>query len=488
MVWQGKYDRLFIGGEWVKPRSDGHIEVISPSTEKVIATVVAASREDVDMAVAAARTAFASGPWAQLALQERINVLKRVAAALEEQLDLVAELLTDEVGCPITQSRTIQIPAALAILNSYITLAESYPFQVVRESPTGSALVVREPVGVVAAVIPWNTPVATTMQKLAPALLTGCSFILKPAPETPLSAYWLAETLEAAGLPAGVFSVLPAGREASEYLVSHKGVDKVAFTGSTATGRRIASIAGQDLRRVTLELGGKSAAVVLDDADFDAVAERLRLGSFRNSGQVCSLKTRVVVSERRKEELVDRLITMVRSMPVGDPHDPSTQIGPMVSARQRGIVENYIDIGRKEGAKLVLGGGRPAGLERGWYVDPTIFTEVEPDMRIAQEEIFGPVLAVIAYRDEADAIDIANNSRYGLSGSIFTADIEHGLTLARRIRTGTVEINGNLAGSFAPVGGFKDSGIGRESGPEGFDAYLEVKSIGIPRDFASRMA
>ncbi|MFJ5698671.1 aldehyde dehydrogenase [Arthrobacter sp. NPDC093139] len=488
MLWQGKFDRLFIGGEWVKPRRDGQIEVISPSTEKVIATVAAASREDVDIAVAAARDAFDHGPWARLALQERINVLKRVSAALEEQLDLLAELLTEEVGCPITQSRTIQIPAALAILDSYIELAQSYPFQTVRQSPTGAALVVREPIGVVAAVIPWNTPVASVMQKLGPALLTGCSFILKPAPETPLSAYWFAEAMEAAGLPAGVFNVLPAGREASEYLVSHKGVDKVAFTGSTETGRRIASIAGQDLRRVTLELGGKSAAVVLDDADFDAVAEHLRLGSFRNSGQVCSLKTRVLVSERRMEELVDRLITMVRSMPVGDPHDPATQIGPVVSARQRGIVENYIEVGRKEGAKLVLGGGRPAGLDRGWYVEPTIFTEVEPDMRLAQEEIFGPVLAVIAYRDEADAIEIANNSRYGLSGSVFTADVEHGLTLARQIRTGAVELNGNPLGSFAPVGGFKDSGIGRESGYEGFDAYVEVKSIGIPRDFASQLA
>lgn len=488
MLWQGKYDRLFIGGEWVKPRRDGHLEVISPSTEKVIATVAAASREDVDIAVAAAREAFDHGPWAHLPLQERINVLKRVSAALEEQLDLLAELLTEEVGCPITQSRTIQIPAALAILNSYIELAQSYPFQAVRQSPTGSALVVREPIGVVAAVIPWNTPVASVMQKLGPALLTGCSFILKPAPETPLSAYWLAEVMEAAGLPAGVFNVLPAGREASEYLVSHKGVDKVAFTGSTETGRRIASIAGQDLRRVTLELGGKSAAVVLDDADFDAVAEHLRLGSFRNSGQVCSLKTRVLVPERRMEELVDRLVAMVRSMPVGDPHDPATQIGPMVSARQRGIVENYIEIGRKEGAKLVLGGGRPAGLDRGWYVEPTIFTDVEPDMRLAQEEIFGPVLAVIAYRDEADAIEIANNSRYGLSGSVFTADVEHGLTLARQIRSGAVELNGNPLGSFAPVGGFKDSGIGRESGYEGFDAYVEVKSIGIPRDFASQFA
>lgn len=485
MVWQGKYERLFIGGEWVEPGNGARIDIVSPSTEQVIATVPAASPDDVDRAVSAARDAFERGPWPLLPLEGRIDVLERLAAAMEEQSDLLAELTTDEMGCPITQSRTIQIPAALAILNSYIETAKNYPFQVVRQSPTGTALVVREPIGVVAAVIPWNTPLASAMQKLAPALLTGCSFILKPAPETPLSAYWLAETLEGAGLPAGVFSVLPSDRETSEYLVSHKGVDKVAFTGSTSAGRRIASITGQDLRRVTLELGGKSAAVVLDDADFESVTARLRMGSFRNNGQICSLKTRVVVSERRKQELVDRLVTMVRSMPVGDPHDPATEIGPMVSARQRGIVEEYIDIGRKEGGKVILGGGRPSGLDRGWYVEPTIFTDVEPGARIAQEEIFGPVLAIISYRDEAEAVEIANNSRYGLNGSVFTKDIERGLVLARKIRTGTVEINGNPAGSFAPVGGFKDSGIGRESGPEGLEAYLEVKSIGIPRGFRS---
>ncbi|RAM37393.1 aldehyde dehydrogenase [Arthrobacter globiformis] len=486
MVWQGKYERLFIGGEWVKPGSKGRIDIVSPSTEQVIATVPAASRDDVDRAVTAARAAFERGPWPQLALEDRIDVLQRLAAAMEEQSDLLADLTTDEMGCPITQSRTIQIPAALAILNSYIEIAKSYPFQAVRQSPTGTALVVREPIGVVAAVIPWNTPLASAMQKLAPALLTGCSFILKPAPETPLTAYWLAESLEAAGLPAGVFSVLPADRETSEYLVSHKGVDKVAFTGSTSAGRKIASITGQDLRRVTLELGGKSAAVILDDADFDAVTDRLRMGSFRNNGQICSLKTRVVVSERRKQELIDRLVAMVQSMPVGDPHNPSTQIGPMVSARQRGNVEEYIEIGRKEGGKVLLGGRRPPGLDRGWYIEPTIFTEVEPGARIAQEEIFGPVLAIISYRDETEAVDIANNSRYGLNGSVFTDDIERGLRLARKIRTGTVEINGNPVGSFAPVGGFKDSGIGRESGPEGLDAYLEVKSIGLPLGFRSQ--
>jgi acyl-CoA reductase-like NAD-dependent aldehyde dehydrogenase len=288
-----------------------------------------------------------------------------------------------------------------------------------------------------------------------------------------------------AGLPAGVINIVPADRAVSEYLVTHPGVDKVAFTGSTAAGRRIAALCGQDLRRVTLELGGKSAAVILDDADLETTVERLRMGSLRNSGQVCSLKTRLVVSTRRERELLDRLVALLESMPVGDPHDPATQIGPMVAARQRRVVENYIKIGLEQGAKIVAGGGRPPGLDRGWFVEPTIFSGVEADMRIAQEEIFGPVLAVITYDDEDEAIAIANNSSYGLNGSIFTSDLERGLELARRIRTGTVELNGNSAGYHAPMGGFKSSGIGRESGPEGFDPYIELKAIGLPREFAA---
>ena len=485
MVWQGRFDRLLIGGRWVEPATEERIEVVSPTSEEVIAAVPAASKVDMDRAVAAARDAFEHGRWPRTTLDERIAVLKRLADALDGSRDALASLITDEMGCPVTQSRTIQVPASRAILDAYLELAPSYPFRTVRRSATGAALVIREPAGVAAAVVPWNMPLATTMQKLAPALLSGCTVVLKPAPETPLDAYFLGEMLLGAGLPAGVINIVPADRAVSEYLVTHPGVDKVAFTGSTAAGRRIAALCGQDLRRVTLELGGKSAAVILDDADLETTVERLRMGSLRNSGQVCSLKTRLVVSTRRERELLDRLVALLESMPVGDPHDPATQIGPMVAARQRTVVENYIRIGLEQGAKIVAGGGRPPGLDRGWFVEPTIFSGVEADMRIAQEEIFGPVLAVITYDDEDEAIAIANNSSYGLNGSIFTSDLERGLELARRIRTGTVELNGSPAGYHAPMGGFKSSGIGRESGPEGFDPYVELKAIGLPREFAA---
>ena len=485
MVWQGRFDRLLIGGRWVEPATEERIEVVSPTSEEVIAAVPAASKVDMDRAVAAARDAFEHGRWPRTTLDERIAVLKRLADALDGSRDALASLITDEMGCPVTQSRTIQVPASRAILDAYLELAPSYPFRTVRRSATGAALVIREPAGVAAAVVPWNMPLATTMQKLAPALLSGCTVVLKPAPETPLDAYFLGEMLLGAGLPAGVINIVPADRAVSEYLVTHPGVDKVAFTGSTAAGRRIAALCGQDLRRVTLELGGKSAAVILDDADLETTVERLRMGSLRNSGQVCSLKTRLVVSTRRERELLDRLVALLESMPVGDPHDPATQIGPMVAARQRTVVENYIRIGLEQGAKIVAGGGRPPGLDRGWFVEPTIFSGVEADMRIAQEEIFGPVLAVITYDDEDEAIASANNSSYGLNGSIFTSDLERGLELARRIRTGTVELNGSPAGYHAPMGGFKSSGIGRESGPEGFDPYVELKAIGLPREFAA---
>jgi aldehyde dehydrogenase (NAD+) len=485
MAWQDRIDRLFIGGDWVQPATEDQIEVVSPTTEQAITAVPASSNTDVDRAVAAARDAFDNGPWPRTTLDERIAVVKRLSDVLGANHDAMASLITDEMGCPITQSRTIQVTNARAILDSFLELVPSYPFQSVRRSATGNALVVREPVGVVAAVVPWNMPLAVTLQKLAPALLTGCSFVLKPAPETPLDAYLIAEMLKDAGLPAGVFNVVPADRPVSEYLVTHPGVDKVAFTGSTAAGRRIAALCGQDLRRVTLELGGKSAAVILDDADLETTVERLRMSSLRNSGQVCSLKTRLLVSTRRERELVDRLVGLLESMPVGDPLDPATQIGPMATARQRAVVENYIEVGREQGAKVVVGGGRPHGLDRGWFVEPTIFVGVEPGMRIAQEEIFGPVLSVIAYNDEEEAVAFANDSSYGLNGSVFTSDIERGLDLARRIRTGTVELNGYPAGFHAPAGGFKCSGIGRENGPEGFDAYVELKSIGLPQGFAA---
>ena len=454
--------------------------MVSPFTEEVIARVPSAARADVDAAVGAARQAFDQGEWPTRRLGERIEVLKRFAARLEEEREVIATLLTAEMGCPITQSRTAQVGVAITIVNSYLEIAAEYPYQSARQSPSGSALVLREPVGVVAAVVPWNVPLGVTFHKLCPALLSGCTMIIKPAPEAPLFAYWLAELLASVGVPDGVVNVVPADREVSEYLVTHAGVDKVAFTGSTEAGRRIASLCGQDLRKVTLELGGKSAALVLDDADLNATVEALRMGSFRNSGQVCTLKSRVVVSRRREAEFVERMEALVASLPVGDPMDVATHIGPMVSARHRDRVEGYIKVGTGEGAKLLVGGGRPAGLDRGFFVEPTVFTGVDPGMRIAQEEIFGPVLAILTYEDEEEAIAIANNSRYGLSGAVFSQDLEHAVEVAKRIESGTVELNGLFTGWSAPYGGMKESGIGREAGPEGFEAYVNIKSISLP--------
>jgi acyl-CoA reductase-like NAD-dependent aldehyde dehydrogenase len=476
------YDSLFIDGQWMKPSSSETIQVVSPATEQVIGTVPTASIQDIDRAVSAARTAFDKGPWPTMAPQERSEILRRVRDKIAERRDDFADLITEEMGSPITQSRTIQVGAPLALLDSYLELVETFPFRDIRTAQSGSALVTREPLGVVAAVVPWNVPLTVAIQKVAPSLLTGCAVVLKPASETPLTTLALARLFEEAGLPPGVLNVLPASREVSEYLVSHPGVDKLTFTGSTAVGRRLASICGQNLTRVTLELGGKSAAIVLDDADLDATIESLRLASLRNSGQICSLKTRLLVSNRRHDEFIDRLRALVESMPVGDPRDAATQIGPMATARQRDVVQNYIDAGKNAGAKVAIGGGRTS-QDRGYFVEPTVFTDTDPDMSIVLEEIFGPVLTVSRYEDEDMAVQLANHSPYGLNGAVFTSDLERGLAVASRIRTGTVEINGNSAGFHAPVGGFKDSGIGREAGYEGLDAYTEPKSYGLPHDF-----
>jgi aldehyde dehydrogenase (NAD+) len=487
MDWQANTDKLFIGGAWVAPASTDTISVISPVTEAVIATVPSSAAADVDKAVAAARVAFDQGPWPRMTVPERLVVLRAFRDLYAARRGDVAKLVTDEMGCPITSSHVVQADAPRLILEAYLEVAETFPFRELRKSATGSALITREPLGVVAAVVPWNVPQSVIMQKLAPALIAGCTVVLKPAPETPLDAYLLADLMHEAGLPPGVLNVVPADREASEHLVSHPGVDKVGFTGSSAAGRRIAAICGNDLRHVTLELGGKSAAIFLDDADLDAAVESLRFGSFRNSGQVCSLKTRLLVSERREQELLDRLVALIESMPVGDPYDEDTQIGPMVSARHRGVVERYLEMGRAEAA-TIIGGGRPAGLDRGWFVEPTLFAQVDPNSRIAQEEIFGPVLTVHTYRDENEAVAIANNSSYGLNGAVFTTDLERGLDVASQIRTGTVELNGNAIGFKAPMGGFKASGIGREQGIEGLNSYMEPRSIGLPPELAESLA
>ncbi|MBM7365409.1 aldehyde dehydrogenase [Gordonia hydrophobica] len=488
MVWQGKYDSLFINGQWEDPSSGDVLSVVSPTTEQVIATVPSGSAEDMDRAVAAARTAFDGGSWSRMSVDGRIAVLRAASDLFQQCEELIAETVSAEMGCPITLARTMQSRNPRIFLDTMVDVAESFPWNAVRRSGIGQALVTRNPVGVVAAVVPWNVPVLATMIKIVPALLAGCTVVLKPSPEAPLSSYLVAEIFQEAGLPDGVLNVVPADREASEHLVSHPGVDKVSFTGSTAAGRRIAAVCGNDLRRVTLELGGKSAALILDDADMDLVVENVRNLSLRNSGQTCSNKTRILVPRERENDLHDRLVAMVESMPVGDPADPATQIGPMVTQAHRRRVEGYVDAGRRDGATVLIGGGRPAELGKGWYVEPTIFTDVQQSMQIVQEEIFGPVLTVQGYTDVDEAIALANGTDFGLSGSVFSVDEERAVGVALRIHTGAVEVNGAPVGWRAPVGGVRASGIGREAGPEGLEAYVEAKSIGISAELADRLS
>jgi betaine-aldehyde dehydrogenase len=474
------YDKLYIGGQWVAPSSSAKIDVISPHTEEVIGRTPEAKEADIDRAVAAAREAFDNGSWQWTPPNERADLLEKLAAALTARSDQLATTITQENGCPISFSTIGQVGAMSMILSYFIQLAREFPFEEVRPGMLGPAIVRREPVGVVAAIVPWNVPLFAIILKLAPALAAGATIVVKPAPETPLDAMILGEALQEAGIPPGVVNIVPAGREVGEHLVRHPGVDKIAFTGSTAAGRRIASIAGEQLKRITLELGGKSAAIVLDDADLSQAIPSLVPAMVMNNGQACVAQTRILASKRRYAEVLDSIVENIRMMQVGDPMDYATVIGPLVSSRQRDRVEGYLKIGKDEGARVALGGGRPKHLERGWYVEPTVFADVNNRMRIAQEEIFGPVVAVIPYDDEADALRIANDSDYGLSGTVWTADDDHGLDVARRVRTGSYSVNGFAMEFGAPFGGFKQSGIGRELGPEGLNAYLEAKTIHMP--------
>lgn len=471
-----QHDTLFIGGEWVTPAGTGTIEVISPHTEEVVGRVPDGTAADVDRAVAAAREAFDHGPWPRMTFAERAAVIGRLAEIYAERQGEMAALITEEMGSPITFSNLAQAPQPLGMLQYYAQLGATFEQEEERPGVFGPVTVRREPVGVVAAVVPWNVPQFVTMTKVAPALLAGCAIVLKPAPETPLDAYLLAEMAQEAGVPAGVLNIVPAGREVSEHLVSHPDVDKVAFTGSTAAGRRIAALCGEQLKRVSLELGGKSAAIVLDDADLASSMGMLAIASLMNNGQACVAQTRILASRNRYDEVVEAVANMVNSQPVGDPADPATGIGPLVAQRQQERVEGYIKIGMDEGAKVVVGGlERPR--DRGWYVAPTVFAGVTNDMRIAREEIFGPVLAVIPYEDEADAVRIANDSEYGLAGTVWTADTERGMEVARQVRTGTYGVNCYMIETGAPFGGYKASGLGRELGPEGLAGYLEYKTI-----------
>ncbi|KIF76431.1 aldehyde dehydrogenase [Streptomyces sp. 150FB] len=480
------YDKLFIGGRWTEPAGPDVFEVRSPHDRAPVGTVPEATSADMDRAVAAARAAFDHGPWPLTDPAERQRIVARFNELHAARADEIAELITAENGTTISFTRMLQGTLA-ARTQDFIDAAAAFDWESDWESTLpdsgGHRTVVRRaPVGVVVAVIPWNAPHQSALSKMIPALLAGCPVILKTSPETALDGMVLAEIFAEAGFPEGVVSVLPAEREVSEYLVSHPGVDKITFTGSTRAGATIASIAGRQFKRLSMELGGKSAAIILADADLDTVVPALKWYSLANNGEACVGHTRVLAPRARYDEIVAAMAAMMADLPVGDPADPATYIGPLSKAAQQERVHSYIDTGIAEGARLVLGGpGVPEvpGGEKGYYVRPTLFADVDNGMRIAQEEIFGPVVVVIPFDDEADAIRIANDSEYGLSGGVWTADPEHGLAVARQLRTGTVHVNGAPRAATAPFGGFKSSGVGRENGPVGLAHYTEYQSISL---------
>ena len=473
-----KWDQLYIGGHWVEPAGSDRITVTSPVTEEPFGSVPEATTDDVDRAVTAARAAFDDGEWPHLDPHDRADHLRRFGDIYASHLDEMAELITGEMGSPISFSHMGQAAGPRALIGLYAAMVDELAWEEERVGLAGGRVLVRqEAVGVVGAIAPWNVPQVAIMSKLAPALLAGCTVVVKPSPETPLDALLMAQWLDEAGFPEGVVSVLPGGREVGEHLVRSEGVDKIAFTGSTGAGRKIGAICGEALRRVSLELGGKSAAIVLEDADVERTVAGLRFASFMNSGQACAAQTRVLAPRSNYDEIVDAMAAMADSLVVGDPGDPATEIGPMVTQRQQQRVSGYIDIGRDEGARVVSGGpGMPDGIDRGWYVKPTILAG-DNSMRVAREEIFGPVIVVIPYADERDAIRIANDSDFGLAGSVWTGDKAHGLEVARRIRTGTIGINKYGPDFVGPFGGYKASGIGREYGIEGLHEFLELKNI-----------
>ncbi|MEU1520328.1 aldehyde dehydrogenase [Streptomyces sp. NPDC005811] len=476
-----RYDTLYIGGEWVRPATDRTINPVNASTEEPLGHVPEATEADVDRAVAAARAAFdAPSGWASWEPARRADVMDRLADVMERRADEFAARVSAQNGMPVAIAGLLETAYPTMILRFYAKLAREAVFEDTREGLFGGPIQVRRvPIGVVAAIAPWNFPQALAMFKIAPAMATGCTLVLKPSPETVLDSYLLAEAMEEAGVPAGVINIVPGGREAGAYLVAHPAVDKVAFTGSTPAGRAIAETCGRLLRPVTLELGGKSATIVLDDADLDLskIGEGLFTATLLSNGQTCFLGTRVLAPRSRYEEVVDALTVFASSLTVGDAADPATQIGPMATASHRQRVESYIAKGRAEGARLTTGGGRPVGLDQGWFVEPTVFADVDNSAVIAQEEIFGPVLALIPYDDDDDAVRIANDSDFGLGGTVWTSDPERGAAVAHRVRTGTIGVNRYVPDPAAPFGGFKDSGIGRELGPEGLLAYQQYQTV-----------
>ena len=479
-----EYDKLFIGGRWTEPSTSEAIEVHCPATGEYVGKVPLAAAADVDAAVAAARAAFDSGPWPTTPPKERAAVIARALQLLEERKDQFAKLLADETGQPPMTIETMHWMGSMGAMSFFAGPAvDQVKWREIRNGSYGQTIVHREPIGVVGAIVAWNVPLFLAVNKLGPALLAGCTVVLKPAAETPLTANALAEVFADAGLPEGVLSVVPGGIETGQALTSNRDVDLFTFTGSSGVGKEIGRRAAEMLKPCTLELGGKSAAIVLEDVDLAAAVPMMVFSGIMNTGQACVGQTRILAPRSRYDEIVDAVGAFVQALPIGPPSDPAAQIGSLISEKQRARVEGYIAKGIEDGARLVCGGGRPEGLDNGFFVQPTVFADVDNKMTIAQEEIFGPVLSIIPYDTEEDAIKIANDSEYGLAGSVWTTNVPRGIEISEKIRTGTYAINWYAFDPSCPFGGYKNSGIGRENGPEGVEHFTQHKSVLMPMGY-----
>ena len=464
---------LYIDGSWVEPNGEGTIEVINPASEGVIGSVPVGIESDANAAVEAARAAFTG--WSESTIDERSNYLNLLSSALKDRGEEIAELITSEVGTPIEYSRMAMVGTPRVVSRSYAKILDGFAW----EEEIRNSIVVKEPIGVVAMITPWNFPLHQIIGKVAPAIAAGCTMVLKPSKEAPLNAFVLADILDEIGLPNGVFNLISGhGREIGETLASHPEVDMVSFTGSTNAGVRVSELAAPSVKRVTLELGGKSANIILDDAEIPRAASSAIYACFANSGQECSALTRLLIPEDSREEVVEVIASKIGRYTVGDPMDGTSKCGPLVSKRQQESVSRYISIGIDEGATLVAGGeGMPDDLDSGFYVRPTVFADVTPEMTVFREEIFGPVLCITTYSNVEEAIELANDSEYGLSGGVWSGDESRAMKVARKLRTGQVSINGGAFNVTAPFGGYKKSGLGRELGVHGMEEFLETKSI-----------
>ena len=467
------YEKLYIDGKWVTPHSTASIEITNPTNEQVIGKVPAGDTSDVDLAVSAAKKAFPI--WSKSSIEERIEILNKLSNEIKERTEELAQTITAEVGTPIGYSRMAMVGTPRVVTRSYAKILENFEWQ----EEVRNSLIVKEPVGVCAFITPWNFPLHQIIGKVAPALAAGCTMILKPSKEAPLNAFLLAEIMDEIGLPKGVFNLISGhGSEIGEYMSEHSDIDMVSFTGSTNAGIRVSQAAAPTVKRVTLELGGKSANVALKDADPTLVAKMAISGCYQNSGQTCSALTRLIIPSEMKEEVCEILINRIERYTAGDPLDENTRCGPMVSLKQQESVTNYIQTGINEGATLISGGlGMPENLDAGFFIKPTVFADVSPEMTIWKEEIFGPVLVVATYESEEEALSLANDSIYGLSGAVWSANQEKAIEFAKGMRTGQVSVNGGHFNVSAPFGGYKRSGNGRELGLQGLEEFLEVKSI-----------